>query len=185
MIHHARVRRGTWPLRASLTLSLLALLAGGPVVAAESSASTSLAPDFENQPTHIKADTLVLHSDTRKFEYSGNVEVQHGDMTLTSRTLHGTYSAQNEIEELVATGDVVIVKGESMRGTSQRATYDAATQIVTLTENPLLEQEGSTLAADVVKMFLAEDRSSAEGNVQVKLVQKTAKDQKEAKEKEL
>jgi lipopolysaccharide export system protein LptA len=124
----------------------------------------------KNLPTYIKSDTLTLKSEERVFQYSGNVEVKQGDFTLTSDILDGKYDANNKIQELVARQNVVIIKGENIRGHGERATYDAATETVVITENPELQQNDSVLTADLIRIFLKENRSTAEGAVRVKLV---------------
>lgn len=128
--------------------------------------------DFGKLPTYVKSDSLILKSAERTFVYSGNVEVRQGDMILTSTTLEGKYAENNQIEQLLAQTNVIVTKGEAIRATGEKAIYDAATATVTLTENPELQQEGSILTADVIKIFLNENRSSAEGSVRVKLVKK-------------
>ena len=69
----------------------------------------------------------------------------------------------------MAKGDVVISKQE-IKATSQQAIYDATTAIVTLTDNPQLQQQGTVLIADRIKIFLNENRSQAEGSVRVTVV---------------
>jgi len=101
--------------------------------------------------------------------YKGNVEVTQGDMKLTSKALEGSYTEQNQIQKMVARGDVMITK-QDMRATAQLATYDAVSSIVTLTENPELQQKESVLRADRIKIFLNENRSQAEGDVRVTFV---------------
>lgn len=128
---------------------------------------------FGKQPTYIKSNSLVLRSKDRVFVYSGDVEVRQGDMTLTSETLEGKYDQNNDIQELVAFNNVVIVKGENIRANGNRAIYRKENETVTLTENPEMQQEGSVLTADAITIFLNENRSQAEGNVRVKLVQDT------------
>jgi lipopolysaccharide export system protein LptA len=135
-------------------------------------------PDFSKEPTFVKADSLTLLSEKREFTYSGNVELKHGDMTLTAAKLVGNYGEDNQIKDLVATGDVVIIKGESMRGTCQRAKYDALAQTVVLLDSPELQEKESVLVADTITIFLKEDRSVAEGQVRVKLVKSDDKQEK-------
>ena len=129
--------------------------------------------NFSDLPTNITSNSLTLRSEDRYFIYVGNVVVKQGDMTLTSKTLEGTYNEQNQIERLKAKGDVVITKVD-MKATSQTATYDAATSIATLIDNPQLTQNDSILTADRIKLFLNENRSQAEGQVRVTMVKKDA-----------
>lgn len=128
--------------------------------------------DFGKLPTNITSDTLTLNAKTRIFTYKGNVVVTQGDMTLTSKIVEGNYNDQNQIQKIVARGDVVITK-QDIKATSQLATYDAVSSIVTLTDNPQLQQGESVLIADRIKVYLNEDRSQAEGNVRVTFVKTT------------
>ena len=129
-------------------------------------------PDFGKLPTYIKSDSLQLKQSERYFVYSGNVEMKHGDMTITSNTLEGSYDEQNKLKKLIAKTNVLIVKGDGIRGTGELATYEAAANTVTLTENPELSQNGSVLTADAIKIFLKDNRSEATGQVRVKMIDK-------------
>lgn len=183
-----------------MVLGLLALLTahGSPAFAQSSTPGAEPAPaagqaaveitpagrtlvdkDFGKQPTYIKADTLTLKSEERFFTYSGNVEVRQGDMTLTSDIIDGRYGEDNRIRELIARSNVTITKGADIRATGQRAIYDQATQTVTLTESPELQQNDSILTADSIRVLLQENRSVAEGSVRVKLVKKGEMDNPE------
>jgi lipopolysaccharide export system protein LptA len=134
--------------------------------------NTAKDKDFGKLPTNITSDTLSLNAKDRVFVYKGNVVVTQGDMTLTSKVVEGNYNEQNQIQKIVAKGDVVITKQE-IKATSQIATYDAVSSIVTLTDNPQLQQGESVLIADRIKVYLNEDRSQAEGNVRVTFVKTT------------
>lgn len=129
-------------------------------------------PDFGKLPTYIKADSLVLKQQERNFMYQGNVESKHGDMTIVSNTLEGNYDQQNRIQQLIAKTNVLITKGDTIRGTCERAIYEAAKDTVTLTENPELTQNGSVLTGDTIVIYLKENRSEATGQVRVKMVDK-------------
>lgn len=123
-------------------------------------------------PTFVKSDSLSLKSDTRTFTYSGNVEVTQGDMTLTAQAMDGNYDENNKIKQIIAKGNVLITKGPQIRATGEKAIYDADSETVVLTENPELQQDGSVLSADRIRIFLSDNRSVAEGTVRVKLIEK-------------
>lgn len=135
-------------------------------------AGVSKDQDFGKLPTNISSDTLTLNAKRRIFIYKGNVVVTQGEMKLTSRLIEGSYNEANEIQKIVARGDVVITKLE-IRATGQTAVYDAVSGVVTLTDNPQVQQGESVLVADRIKIFLNEDRSQAEGNVRVTFVKAT------------
>jgi len=121
-------------------------------------------------PLFIKSDTLELNSKSRVFVYKGNVEVVRDDVTITSNIVEGQYDSQNRLQTIIAKGNVVITKGESMKSTANRAVYNVPAANIVLTEGPELYRDGNALAADKVTMFINEDRSEAEGNVRVKVV---------------
>lgn len=124
---------------------------------------------FGKLPTTITSDSLSINAKQRIFTYKGNVLVTQGDLLMKSKIIEGSYNESNQIQKLVAKGDVVISKQE-IKATSQQAIYDATTAIVTLTDNPQLQQQGTVLIADRIKIFLNENRSQAEGSVRVTVV---------------
>lgn len=126
-----------------------------------------------SEPTFIQSKSLTIDSEKRVFTYSGDVEVKQGDLTLKSKTLEGTYNQNNQIEQLTAISDVDIVKGPDLHATSNKAVYNAKNAVITLTENPEITQKGSTLTADIVKIFTKENKSLAEGSVRMKVLQQT------------
>lgn len=130
-----------------------------------------LGESFGKLPTFIKSDSLSLQTETRTFTYSGNVEVAQGDMVLTAEKMEGHYDENNRIKDLIAKGKVLITKGPTIKASGEKAVYDAASATVVLSENPELQQEGSILSADKIRVYLNEDRSVAEGTVRVKLIQ--------------
>ncbi len=127
-------------------------------------------PTEEGGPLYVKSDTLQLDSKQRVFTYKGNVEVVRNDVTITGNVVEGHYDGQNKLQTIIAMGNVVITKGETMRSTANRAVYNVAAATIELTEGPELYREGNALAADKVTMFINEDRSEAEGNVRVKVI---------------
>ncbi|MCB0318048.1 MAG: hypothetical protein KDD56_04775 [Bdellovibrionales bacterium] len=135
-----------------------------------------LGEDFGKQPTYVKSDTLTLKAEDHFFVYQGNVQVKQADMLLTADKMEGNYTEDNQIKDLTAVKNVVITKGINIRANSEKAFYDATNETVTLTENPELQQDGSVLTADKIIIFLEEDRSVAEGQVRVKLIENEEKD---------
>ncbi len=167
----------------ALAIATLFSLAASPALAQEQASGSSIDKlssnslfdqklqddSFGKAPTHIKSESLSINAKDRIFTYRGNVEVTQGDMTLTAKTIDGLYTEQNQISKLVAKGDVVIIK-QDIKATAQQAIYDATSSVVTLTDNPQLQQKESILIADRIKVFLKENRSQAEGSVRVTVV---------------
>lgn len=121
-------------------------------------------------PLFIKSDTLSLDSKGRIFTYKNNVQVQRDDLLITADTVEGRYDDSNQIKTVLASGNVVITKGDGLKATSNRAVYFVPEARIELTEAPELYRGGNALAADKVTIFVNEDRSEAEGNVRVKVL---------------
>ena len=138
-------------------------------------ATASVGFQKSNDPIYIKSDTLTLNNLERHFTYSGSVEVKQGDLTIYCQNLDGSYDEKNQIQELIATKQVQIIKGPEIRANGGRATYNKATETLILTENPEMLQNNNVLSADLIRIFLEENRSSAEGQVRVKLVKQDKK----------
>jgi len=128
--------------------------------------------DFSKDVTHITSQKLVLSNKKREFTYLGSVTVEHGDLLLDCDQLDGSYSEANEIQILIAKSNVHIKKGDNIRATGNKAVFSAKDQTIRLTENPQLEQDGSVLSADLVIIYMDQDRSEAQGNVRVSLIEK-------------
>ncbi len=130
--------------------------------------------DFDKLPTSVSSNALTLKAKEKIFEYTGNVEVIHGDLTLKADTLEGTYDDKSQIQKMTAKSNVLITKGPAIKATSQKAIYDKKSDTLTLTENPQLEQNGNILSADLIRLFIKEERSVAEGTVRVKVANSDA-----------
>lgn len=121
-------------------------------------------------PTVITSKTMALNSARKDFSYEGDVLLVKGDMKMVAERLEGKYNDEQGIDELTAKNKVVITKGINIKARSNKAVYDKKSETMILTENPEVTQDQSVLTADIVRIFLKENRSSAEGNVRVKLI---------------
>lgn len=124
----------------------------------------------DNAPIYVTSDTLELDTEQRVFVYKGNVELMRDDLYITADVMVGRYDQNNKMQTLACQDNVVVTRGEGLRGSADRALYKVAQDIVELTENPELFHHGNALTADIVRIFVKEDRSEADGNVRVKVV---------------
>lgn len=120
-------------------------------------------------PLTIKSNTVSLDAKDRVFTYRGAVQVNRGDLVINSDLMTGRYDDQNRIQTVTCEDNVVITRGADLRATANRAVYFVPKGIIELTEGPELFRGGNALSADKVRIFVDEDRSDAEGNVQVKV----------------
>ena len=128
----------------------------------------------KDQTIYIRSDSLNVDAKKRVFSYKGNVEVIRGDVQITAEAVRGSYNEKNEMQEIFCEDSVVITRGSGERASANRATYDVPGEIIRLTEDPELYKDGSILSADIVKVYTNEDRSEAEGNVRVKVLNTAA-----------
>jgi lipopolysaccharide export system protein LptA len=122
-------------------------------------------------PVYIKSDTLTLNSKDRVFTYKGNVEIVRGDITITADTVIGKYDDKNQLQKVIGEDNVVLTRGEDLRANANRAVYSIPLATIELTEGPELARKGNLLSADKITVYVNEDRSEAEGNVRVKVIQ--------------
>ncbi len=131
-----------------------------------------------NEPIYITSDTLTVESKKRIFTYTGSVKMVQGETNIDADVVVGKYDENNVIQEVICEGNVHMSKGPGMQATSNRAVYKLASRSVVLTEGPEITHQGSTLTADIIRVFMDEDRSEAEGNVKVKVMKTDGKDKK-------
>ncbi|MEO8603592.1 MAG: LptA/OstA family protein [bacterium] len=165
---------------AGLTLALV-LAAARCAVAADAAAPTGdsaarldgLLGGFslggEGGPVHIESDTMEFDYKTMVLTYRGKVSVAQADMTLTSDVLTVTLTREGEgpnqrqrPKEVVAQGDVQIVKG-TRRASGGRAVFNDAARTVTLSEKALLQDGPNEVAGERVVVYLDEQRSVVQG----------------------
>ena len=133
--------------------------------------SFSSAEDGQS-PLLIKSDSLRVDSINRKFIYEGNVRAVRANTVITSQILIGDYDENDELKTVLCKKDVVITKGEIMRASSERALYLVPDGKIELTEGPELINDGNALTADKITIYVDDDRSEAEGDVRVRVIEK-------------
>jgi lipopolysaccharide transport protein LptA len=77
------------------------------------------------------SDTLDYDEAGGLARYLGRVHAQKQDMILETSDMT-VHFRDNNVREMVASGDVIVTRGDQ-RGTGERAVYDAAKDVVTLT----------------------------------------------------
>lgn len=128
----------------------------------------------EELPMFIRSNSLEVDSIKRTFSYKGNVEVIRGDIEITAEKVVGSYDENQEIQQIICEEQVVVTRASGDRASANKAIYEVQKETIRLTEAPELFKGGSILIADTVVIYLAENRSEAEGNVRVKVLPKNA-----------
>lgn len=127
----------------------LTLLVCGPSVAQE-----------EERVTEITSEKLFFDYEGKQAIFTGKVVVNDPDLQLTGDKLTVFLTADDEIDRLVAEGNVEIVM-EGMRSRSGKAVYTLSDGKVVLTERPQVSRDGSILQAERVTYWRLENRLEA------------------------
>ena len=122
------------------------------------------------QSAQKKGGTLIITSDTLTFEYDkqyavfqGNVVVTDPTMKITSDKMTVYFTENNEIKTIVAVGDVVITQ-DNKKAVSDRASYNAAQEVLILTGRPAVISSGaSTSQGKKITFWIKDNRTVIEG----------------------
>lgn len=128
-------------------------------------------------PVKITSDTMRYSQNNDEVVFSGSVHVIRLDVELWSNTLtvllekqktarqstDPLAAQQGSIKKIIAKGDVRIKAENNRSGTCGRATYEAASEILTLEDTPVLREGRNTIQGEVIKLYLRENRSEVIG----------------------
>jgi lipopolysaccharide export system protein LptA len=139
------------------------------VLATESPAQQSIAFGDLNQdtslPVEVGADQLAVNNADGSAVFSGNVVVTQGEMKLAAGEVRVKYGAdQNDIEELVASGGVIVTNlGDAAE--AEEAVYTIASGQIVLSGNVLLTQGPAAMAGQKLTINLKDGTGVMEGRV--------------------
>ncbi|MEZ5841466.1 MAG: LptA/OstA family protein [Hyphomicrobiales bacterium] len=157
------------PVTAALMLAAF-LLSALPAAAQELSSGLVGFSAGSNDPILIESETLVVQDGGKVATFSGNVVVQQNETTLTTHELKVYYEGdavngggQQRIKRIEAEG-AVFVTNRDQTASGDRATFDMATEIVTMLGNVELTQDGSAVRGDKLVVNLKTKESRVETN---------------------
>ena len=114
----------------------------------------------EERVTEITSEKLFFDYEGKQAIFTGNVVVIDADLQLTGDKLTVYMTEEDEIERLVAEGNVEI-KMDGMRSRSEKAVYTLKTGMMVLTERPQVFRDGSILQAEKMTYSRFEDTLDA------------------------
>lgn len=131
----------------------------------------------ENIPVKITSDTMRYTQKADEVVFTGNVHVIRQEVNLWSNTLTVLLEKQKEAEQsndpltrqsgnikrIIAVGNVRMKAENNRSGTCGKATYEAATEVLTLEDNPVLMEGLNTIKGEVIKLYVRENRSEVVG----------------------
>ncbi len=116
------------------------------------------------RPTTVTADRLEVNRKERKAIYTGNAVARTTDLTVTADRMEFRFDEQmEEVELMVAIGNVHIHRQDGTKAVSERATYFVPQEKVILEGHPRAWKEGNMVTGTRMTLYLQEDRHVVEG----------------------
>ena len=105
------------------------------------------------QDIQIQADRFVVRENEHRSEFLGNVVVTQPDLKVWSDqvVVHNSEDGTSDIVSYEAVGNVKI-QSDTQTATGERAVYDPATRIMTLTGNVIVISESGTVQAQTLRV---------------------------------
>ncbi len=113
-------------------------------------------------PLEIVADRSEWDLRARTAQFSGNVNVLRGEVSMRCDSLDVRYAGPDRIDRVVATGNVEVRRGER-RATAASAELDGATGRIALRGDPRLSEGPNTLVGNSIVLWLDDERATCEG----------------------
>lgn len=149
-------------------LSVVAAFAGSASAQGTNIPFSALSED-RGKPVEITSDSLTLDQQAGTAQFTGDVVIGQGDLRINADTVDVTYSVENgqstnEVERLIATGNVILVLGDEA-AESQAAEYRVADGIIRLTGNVTLTQGQSAMMGQQLDIDLDKGAGVMSGRV--------------------
>lgn len=100
----------------------------------------------------IEAEELELSKDTQSAFFSGQVTATQGDLVLTCDQLRAQYDPQKGLTALELQGHVELRQNE-LRITAGIARYEAASDCLTLQQDPQITRENDRIAGEQIRFW--------------------------------
>ena len=116
-------------------------------------------------PIDVRADSLRFDYGAGRLDYSGNVQVEHGGVTIRADELSVAFTpgAERRLDRITARGKVQVRRAdESAFG--GLAVYDPGAATIVLSDNARLGSGPNLLPGERVVVYLDEGRATVEGD---------------------
>ncbi len=163
---------------AGLVRALLFLLAFACVTAGPTS-GFSAEKMVSDKPIKITSDSLEADNNAKKIYFRGSVRAIQDDINITCDTMSVTYGGKTEgstggkaegstpsggqdIEHIVAEGNVVITQGNRVI-TGKQAEFFQKTRTIVITGDPVAKEGQNTIRGGKITFYIDENKSVVEG----------------------
>ena len=165
----------------TLRLTLIAIAVAGlvgviqPATAQVAIVFGGVAHD-SNQPVEAVSDNLTIDKTNGRALFSGNVIIIQGDLRIAAEDVEVIYSdidGQRGVDEVIATGGVLITRGEDA-AEGEDAVYSVAAATLTMTGDVLVTQGTTTIAGYSMVVDMTTGDGIVEGRVRTVLTPQSA-----------
>lgn len=101
------------------------------------------------RPVQVSADKLEIFKKDDRALYSGHAKAIRDSLTLTCDTIEVFFSPRNDVERIVASGNVEAIDGDR-QAWGDRAVFENATGLLTVTGSPHGKQGAREVEGEVV-----------------------------------
>ena len=122
------------------------------------------------------SDNLTIDQTNGRALFSGNVIIIQGDLRIAAEDVEVIYSdidGQRGVDEVIATGGVLITRGEDA-AEGEDAVYSVAAATLTMTGDVLVTQGTTTIAGDSMVVDMTTGDGIVEGRVRTVLTPQSA-----------
>ena len=122
------------------------------------------------------SDNLTIDQTNGRALFSGNVIIIQGDLRIAAEDVEVIYSdidGQRGVDEVIATGGVLITRGEDA-AEGEDAVYSVAAATLTMTWDVLVTQGTTTIAGDSMVVDMTTGDGIVEGRVRTVLTPQSA-----------
>ncbi|MFQ5729386.1 MAG: LptA/OstA family protein [Waddliaceae bacterium] len=122
-------------------------------------------------PVSITSEKMVLQNLKDKIIFEGSVEIQNEDLVIESdhaevfmKRSEQTFSllpgenAEQQVSKIVASGNVRIKNGDQ-RAKAKKGVYDRVKEVIVLTGDPEVWEDGYHVKGKVITFFITEERT--------------------------
>jgi len=113
-------------------------------------------------PVKITSDQMEADKKKGTVVFKGNVVVRQDEGIIMSKLLTVYYNEQNEMEKIIAEGDVRINQKDRV-GTCQLATYRLEDKSIVMEKGPRIWRGGDVVEGETITVFMDNDRMIVEG----------------------
>lgn len=136
--------------------------------------------EIKAPPSPVKITSDQMEADNQKgtVVFKGNVVVKQDEGIIMSEVLTVYYNEKNEMEKIIAEGDVRINQNDRV-GTCQLATYSLEDKSVVMENEPRIWRGGDVVEGEKITVFMDSDRMIVEGGAKA-VIHKNENNQPEA-----